>query len=105
MWYQTCSIFRCNEIRIVYIHTEYTTVAFDRAEVFLRIQDDARKITNNIFNLKFVQNETVGSEMSAAQFETFVIDESGRIISSIMDVDASKSGDDLLHKVTYTLSS
>jgi hypothetical protein len=84
--------------------TEYRQVPFDSQKVSLRIQEDSRKITNNIFNIKFFQNKGVDTETEASQYETFVIDDLGQVISTVVGIDASKSGDDLTHKATYTLS-
>jgi hypothetical protein len=84
---------------------EYKIVDFDRAKVSIKLQEDSRKITNNIFNLRFIQNEAVGSDKSTAEYETFVIDANGQIISNVLNIIADKSEGDLSYKVTYTLSS
>lgn len=82
---------------------EYSLVRFNRDMVSIKLVNDARKITNNIFNLKFVQNEQA-SEKSPTEYETFVVDTYGQIISDIKTICANKEGADLTHKVTYSLS-
>lgn len=84
---------------------EYKIVDFDSTKVSIKLQEDSRKITNNIFNLRFIQNEVVGSDKETAEYETFVIDANGQIISNVLNIIADKSGGDLSYKVTYTLSS
>src|SRR5699024_11034295 len=64
---------------------------------------EGRKITNNIFNLKFEQNERA-DEKAPAEYETFVVDAFGQIISDIKKINANKDSSDLTHKVTYSLS-
>lgn len=71
--------------------------------VSIKLASDGRKSTNNIFNLKFVQNEQA-DEKSPAENETFVVDTYGQIISDIKTICANKEGTDLTHKVTYSLS-
>lgn len=71
--------------------------------VSIKFASDGRKSTNNIFNLKFVQNEQA-DEKSPAEYETFVVDTYGQIISDIKTICANKEGTDLTHKVTYFLS-
>lgn len=83
--------------------TEYSLVPFDTDRVIIRLADDGRKITNNIFNLKFQQQESTG-EKPAAEYETFVIDAKGQIISDIKTICADRDGADLCHKVTYSLT-
>ena len=60
--------------------------------------------TNNIFNLTYKQIESA-NEKNSAEFETFVVDAYGQIISDIKNINADKVGTDLTHKVTYSLSS
>ena len=85
--------------------TEFSVTAFDDGKVSLALLDDLRKITNNIFNLKYIQKEPADDKRESAVYETFVTDASGQIISNIVNISADKSGNDLVHKVTYTLSS
>lgn len=82
---------------------EYFLVQFDSNMVSLKLVSDGRKITNNIFNLKFEQNEQA-DEKSPTEYETFVVDTYGQIISDIKTICANKEGADLTHKVTYSLS-
>lgn len=84
--------------------TEYVLVPFDESKVSMQLQSDSRKITNNIFNLKFTQNEAASDTKTSVEYETFVIDSYGQIISNIKTLTADKTGDDLTHKVTYSLS-
>ena len=83
---------------------EYVLVPFDETNVSVKLQDDNRKITNNIFYLRFIQSEPVNSETAFTEFETFVIDSHGQIISNINLFSADKSGDDLTHKIAFVLS-
>lgn len=82
---------------------EYSLVQYDRNMVSIKLASDGRKITNNIFNLRFVQNEQAG-EKAPTEYETFVVDAYGQIISDIKTICANKEGADLTHKVTYSLS-
>lgn len=84
--------------------TDYVLIPFDESRVSIKLQNDNRKITNNIFNLRFVQNEPVSAGKEKAEYETFVVDSFGQVISNIKAIVADKSGDDLTHKVTYSLS-
>jgi hypothetical protein len=84
---------------------EYSLAGFDSSKVALELQGDSRKITNNIFNLRFVQREFVDENKTSAEFETFVIDASGQIISNIVPIIADRTSGDLSYKVTYSLSS
>ena len=82
---------------------EYSFVQFDSERVSLILVSEGRKITNNIFNLKFEQNERA-DEKAPAEYETFVVDAFGQIISDIKTINANKDSSDLTHKVTYSLS-
>lgn len=82
---------------------EYSFVQFDSERVSLILASEGRKITNNIFNLKFEQNERA-DEKAPAEYETFVVDAFGQIISDIKTINANKDSSDLTHKVTYSLS-
>lgn len=82
---------------------EYSFVQFDSERVSLTLVSEGRKITNNIFNLKFEQNERA-DEKAPAEYETFVVDAFGQIISDIKTINANKDSSDLTHKVTYSLS-
>jgi hypothetical protein len=55
--------------------------------------------------LRFVQRELVDANKASAEFETFVIDASGQIISNIVPVIADRTSGDLSYKATYSLSS
>lgn len=81
---------------------EYSLVQYDRNMVSIKLASDGRKITNNIFNLRFVQNEQAG-EKAPTEYETFIVDTYGQIISDIKTICANKEGADLTHKVTYSL--
>ena len=82
---------------------EYSFVQFDYAKVSLKLASEGRKITNNIFNLKFEQKERA-DEKAPAEYETFVVDAFGQIISDIKTINANKDSSDLTHKITYSLS-
>lgn len=84
---------------------EFVVTQFDAGKVSLALQDDLRKITNNIFNIKYVQKEPADDKHEAVVYETFVADSCGQIISNIANITANKNGSDLVHKVTYSLSS
>jgi hypothetical protein len=84
--------------------TEYALASADSSKIGLSIADDSRKITNNIFNLKFTQTAANDGSKAVAEYEAFVIDAFGRIISDIKPIRADKSGEDLTHKVAFTLS-
>jgi hypothetical protein len=85
--------------------TEFSVTAYDPEKVSLVLLDDLRKITNNIFNLKFIQREPADANRVAAAYESFVADARGQIISNIASIAADKKGNELVHKVTYSLSS
>lgn len=82
---------------------EYSFVQFDSDKVTLKLVNDGRRITNNIFSLKFEQAESA-DEKAPTEYETFVVDAYGQIISDIKMISANKEGSDLTHKVTYSLS-
>ena len=83
--------------------TEYSLVPFDSDKVAMKLADDGRKITNNIFSLKFEQTESANKK-APTEYETFVVDAYGQIISDIKTISANKEGTDLIHKATYSLS-
>lgn len=85
--------------------TEYTLSEIDEGKISVALSSDSRKITNNIFNLRFIQSEPAGLAKESAEYETFVIDSNGQIISNVRTIKADKTGSDLTHKVTYSLSS
>lgn len=62
-----------------------SVVQFDSNMVSLKLVSDGRKITNNIFNLKFEQNEQA-DEKAPTEYETFVVDTYGQIISDIKTI-------------------
>ena len=89
---------------VVLEKTDYILVPFDDSKVAIKLLSDNRKITNNIFNLRFIQIEPVSNTKAASEYETFVIDSIGQVISNIKEISADKSGDDLTYKVTYSLT-
>ena len=84
--------------------TDYVLVPFDKTKVSIKLQNDNRMIANNIFNLRFIQNEPVSSVKASSEYETFVVDSFGQVISDIKLISADNAGDDLTHKITYSLS-
>lgn len=84
--------------------TEYRLSEVDPDKIAISLSNDNRKITNNIFNLKLVQSDSADSGKKIAEYETFVIDSYGQVISNIKTVRTDKMGNDLTHKVSYSLS-
>lgn len=84
--------------------TEYTLSEVEPNKIAISLSNDNRKITNNIFNLKFVQSDSADSGKGIAEYETFVIDSYGQVISNIKTIQTDKTGNDLTHKVSYSLS-
>lgn len=63
---------------------EYTVASDSAANVSsagLALCEDSRKITNNIFSLSFQQLAPAENPDEAAEFEIFVIDQNGKIVS------------------------
>jgi hypothetical protein len=87
------------------VNTEYTLTEFSAGTVALSLLGNLKKITNNIFNVKYVQSTPADASKKVTEFESFVIDNHGQIISNIISIVADKHGDDLSHKVTYSLAS
>lgn len=85
--------------------TEYIITSHSPDKVSLVIADDSRKINNNIFNLLFIQTAPVDERTTACEFESFVIDSFGQVISNIRTISADKTESPLSYKVTYTLNS
>ena len=86
------------------VNTEYTLTEFTAGTVTLSLLGNLKKITNNIFNVKYIQS-TPADVNKTTEYESFVIDSHGQIISNIISIVADKHGDDLSHKVTYSLAS
>lgn len=84
--------------------TEYTLSEVDPNKIAVALLSDNRKITNNIFNLKFIQCDSADSGKEIAEYETFVTDSYGQVISNIKTIKTNKTGTDLTHKVSYSLS-
>lgn len=67
-----------------------------------------RKITNNIFSLKFYQSEAVGIKVAAATYEVYLTDVADNKISDVQTIVADKTTDDeqdRQFKVTMNLKS
>ncbi len=82
----------------------YSNAAIAKDKVGLTLSSDSRVITNNIFNIQFAQTEPVSADRGAAEYEVFVADNNGKIISDIKEIKADKTGGDMTCKVTLTLS-
>ena len=80
----------------------YILDAFDESKVTLELQDGKRVITNNIFTLRFRQTSPAGKMAAPAEYETFVIDAKGHMISDIQTIAAGQKED---YKVTCSLTS
>lgn len=80
---------------------DYVLDAFDESKVTLELQDGKRVITNNIFTLRFRQTSPAGKVAAPAEYETFVIDAKGHIISDIQTIAAGQKED---YKVTCSLT-
>ena len=87
------------------VKTEYTLIEYSAEKVSLSLLGDFKKITNNIFNVKYVQGEAADANKKPTEYETFVIDSNGKIISNIIGIITDKRGVDLEHRVTYSLAS
>ena len=81
------------------VKTEYTLIDFSAETVSLSLMGDFKKITNNIFNVKYVQGEPADANKKTTEYETFVVDSAGQIISNIIGIVADKHGVDLEHRV------
>lgn len=81
---------------------DYVLDAFDESKVTLELQDGKRVITNNIFTLRFRQTSPAGKVAAPAEYETFVIDAKGHMISDIQTIAAGQKED---YKVTCSLTS
>ena len=79
----------------------YILDAFDESKVTLELQDGKRVITNNIFTLRFRQTSPAGKMAAPAEYETFVIDAKGHMISDIQTIAAGQKED---YKVTCSLT-
>lgn len=84
---------------------EYRLVEADAGRISLQLLDDNRKITNNIFNLRFKQSEAADNGKAATEYEVFVIDSSNNTVSNVKSIATDLTGDSLVHKVSFTLSS
>lgn len=80
---------------------DYVLDAFDESKVTLELQDGKRVITNNIFTLRFRQTSPAGKVAAPAEYETFVIDAKGHMISDIQTIAAGQKED---YKVTCSLT-
>ena len=83
---------------------EYTLITNDERRIELTLLDDKRKISNNIFTLRFEQSDGSDSGKLVAEYEIFVIDSTGQTVSNVKTIVTDKSGEDLIHKVTLSLS-
>ena len=81
------------------VNIEYTLTEFSAGTVALSLLGDFKKITNNIFNVKYVQGEAADANKKPTEYETFVVDSAGQIISNIIGIVADKHGVDLEHRV------
>lgn len=84
--------------------TEYALTDYDVTKVKLQLQDGRRVITNNIFNLQFIRQMSSSDGGINAEYETFVIDANGQVISGIKTISVSKDDKEQNYKVTYSLS-
>ena len=83
---------------------EYRLVEYDDNKIRLTLDEDSHRITNNIFKLTFSQSNAIADEQTA-EYEAFVVDEKGHIISSVATILAEREASELSHKVTLSLSS
>lgn len=62
-------------------------------KVKLKLVNESRKISNNIFNLEFFQTEKVDGEHLPRAVEIYIVDDSGKILSNREKLFADKSSD------------
>lgn len=84
--------------------TEYTLTDYDITKVRIELREGRRIITNNIFNLQFKQSLPASDCVTDAEYETFVIDANGQVISDIKTITASMNNKEHSYRVTYSLS-
>lgn len=74
----------------------------------LQLISQSRKVSNSIFSLDFYQPEPIGGKITAATYDIYMADTSGKIISDTKTVIAdktSKNGADRVFRVRLTLKS
>lgn len=81
----------------------YSDAIIAKDKVGLTLIGDSRVITNNIFNIQFTQTEPVSDNRGPAEYEVFMADKNGQIISNIKGIKADKTGGDMTYKVTLNL--
>lgn len=80
----------------------------DVKKALLQLISQSRKVSNSIFSLDFYQNEAVSGKVSAATYEIFMADASGKAVSDKKTVIADKTsnnGSDRVFRTRFTLKS
>lgn len=80
----------------------------DMKKVELQLISTGRKISNSIFTLNFYQKEPVGGKTSPAEYEIYMADVAGKVISDRQKVIAdrtSANNDERVFRVRFTLKS
>lgn len=81
---------------------------YDAKPVSVALLSSNRKISNMIFNLSFYQKEPVAANYVACNYEVYITDESGAIVSDRQKIIADKTSDiakDREFKLTFNLKS
>lgn len=77
----------------------------ERKKAKLKLISVTRKISNNIFNLNFMQDEAVGGKIIPATYEIYLGDQLSNHVSDVQKVIADKTGkpEERVYKIRFTL--
>lgn len=80
----------------------------DVKKVELQLISQSRKVSNSIFSLDFYQKDAVSGKISAATYEVYMADASGKLVSDKKTIIADKTsnnGSDRVFRTRFTLKS
>ena len=68
----------------------------------LQLLSQSRKVSNSIFTLDFYQKEAVGGKITAATYDVFMSDATGKPVSDTQTIIADKTDSDAMSRTFHT---
>ena len=68
----------------------------------LQLLSQSRKVSNSIFSLDFYQKEAVGGKVTAATYDIFMSDATGKAVSDTQTIIADKTDSDAMARTFHT---
>ena len=90
-------------IPVISIQWKRNSEEYKSSKVEVEVIGSSRRITNKLFNIQMYQIEKISERILPRKFRTYFINETGEIISDIIEYKADSIADNRMTKIRFTL--